>query len=80
MVFLMRCCDPAHKAAHMALLTALMSVSFTLAGVSSGYVAAAIGFVPYFAASFVATIPAMVLIFWLPYLDGRNAAAPAVAS
>src|SRR5690606_9615802 len=35
MVYLMRCCDPAHRAAHMAIVAALMSVSFTLAGVAS---------------------------------------------
>ena len=77
MVFLMRCCDPAHKAAHMALLTAVMSLSFTLAGGVSGFVAEAIGFPSYFALSFVATIPAMVLIPLLPYLDGRAPPAPA---
>jgi PAT family beta-lactamase induction signal transducer AmpG len=74
MVYLMRCCDPQHKAAHMALLTALMSVSFTVAGVSSGFLAEAVGFVSYFAGSFVATIPAMVLIPLLPFLDGRPGA------
>jgi MFS transporter, PAT family, beta-lactamase induction signal transducer AmpG len=76
MVFLMRCCDPAHKAAHMALLTAVMSLAFTLAGGVSGFVAEAIGFPSYFALSFVATIPAMVLIPLLPYLDGRARPAP----
>jgi PAT family beta-lactamase induction signal transducer AmpG len=73
MVYLMRCCDPAHRAAHMALLTALMSLSFTIAGVTSGYLAHALGFVPYFGLSFVATIPAMALLYFLPYLDGREA-------
>ncbi|MBW2524864.1 MAG: MFS transporter [Deltaproteobacteria bacterium] len=77
MVYLMRCCDPAHKAAHMAILTALMSVSFTLAGVVSGFLAEAWGFGPYFAFCFAATFPGMVLIPWLPYLDGRRVAAPA---
>ena len=43
MVYLMRCCDPAHKAAHFAILTALMSVSFTIAGVASGFLANALG-------------------------------------
>lgn len=71
MVYLMRCCDAAYKAAHMAILTALMSVSFTLAGAASGFVAAAMGFRAYFAFSFIATLPAMALIPFLPYLDGR---------
>lgn len=77
MVYLMRCCDPEHKAAHMAILTALMSVSFTVAGTVSGYLAEAMGFAFYFGLTFVATIPAMLLIPWLPYLDhGRSAQAP----
>lgn len=73
MVYLMRCCDPAHKAAHMAILTALMSVSFTLAGVASGFLAEAWGFGRYFLFCFVATVPGMALIPMLPYLDGRRA-------
>jgi len=73
MVYLMRCCDPAHKASHMAILTALMSVSFTLAGVASGFMAEALGFATYFGFSFLATIPGMVLIFFIPFLDGRTA-------
>jgi len=71
MVYLMRCCAPAHKAAHMALLTAVMSLSFTLAGVVSGFLAEAMGFVLYFVLSSLAAVPAMLLIAWLPYLDGR---------
>lgn len=73
MVYLMRCCDPAHKAAHMAILTALMSVSFTLAGVVSGFLAESWGFGPYFGFCFAATLPGMALIPMLPYLDGRAA-------
>ncbi len=69
MVFLMRCCRPGYKAAHMAILTALMSVSFTLAGVASGFLASAAGFTTYFAFTFLATLPAMALIPRLPHLD-----------
>ncbi|MBM4421672.1 MAG: AmpG family muropeptide MFS transporter [Chloroflexi bacterium] len=76
MVYLMRCCDPGHRAAHMAIVTALMSVSFTLAGVGSGFLAAELGFGPYFAFTFVATVPGMLLVFFLPHLDGREAPAP----
>jgi PAT family beta-lactamase induction signal transducer AmpG len=69
LVYIMRCCDPRHKAAHMAILTALMSVGFTLAGVSSGFLAAALGFPRYFFFSFVATLPMMALLFTVPRLD-----------
>ncbi len=68
MVYLMRCCKPGHTAAHYAILSALMSVSFTLAGVVSGFLADAWGFQHYFGFTFVATIPGMALIFFLPYL------------
>ncbi|MCX4242601.1 MFS transporter [Paraliomyxa miuraensis] len=69
MVYLMRCCDPAHKAAHMALLTALASVGFTLAGVASGALTEALGYGPYFVLTFVATLPSMALALVVPHLD-----------
>ncbi|HEY8516194.1 MAG TPA: MFS transporter [Candidatus Binatia bacterium] len=72
MVYLMRCCDPAHRAAHMAIVTALMSVSFTLAGVASGFLADWMGFGPYFLLTFLVTIPGMALVPFLPHLDGRE--------
>ena len=72
MVYLMRCCAPEHRAAHMAIVTALMSVSFTLAGVGSGFLASWLGFGPYFFFTFVVTIPGMLLVFFLPHLDGRE--------
>lgn len=80
MVYLMRCCRPQHRAAHMAILTALMSVSFTLAGVVSGTLAETLGFAPYFLFTFFATLPGMALIPLLPHLreapsEGSGAAA-----
>jgi PAT family beta-lactamase induction signal transducer AmpG len=76
MVYLMRTCDPAHKAGHFAIVSALMSLSFTLAGVLSGFLAEALGFALYFGFTFVATIPSMLLIWFVPHLDGREASAP----
>lgn len=75
MVYLMRTCDPAHKAGHFAIVTALMSVSFTIAGVASGFLADELGFANYFGFTFLATIPGMVLIFFIPHLDGRETTA-----
>lgn len=74
MVYLMRCCRPPFKAAHMAIVTALMSVSFTIAGVMSGVLAEALGFTHYFALSFVASLPGMLLLPFVPYVDGTTAA------
>lgn len=67
-VYIMRCCRPNYKAAHMAIVTALMSVGFTIAGISSGFIAETTGFTQYFFVTFLATIPAMVLIFKIPHL------------
>jgi len=69
MVYLMRCCRPEHKAAHMAIVTALMSVGFTVAGVVSGELAEAVGFSAYFALSFAATLPMMLLLLVAPHLE-----------
>ena len=75
MVYLMRCCRPDYKAAHMAILTALMSVGFTVAGVASGFLAEELGFTLYFGLTFVATVPGMLLIFFIPHLDDQLAEA-----
>ena len=72
MSYLIRCCHPRHRAAHMAILTALMSVSFTVAGVASGFLAAALGYATYFGFTFLVTVPGMLLIFVAPYLDGTR--------
>jgi PAT family beta-lactamase induction signal transducer AmpG len=72
MVYLMRCCLPEHKAAHFALVSALMSLSFTFAGAASGYLATGLGYAPYFALTFVATLPGMALIPFLPHVRGRD--------
>lgn len=75
MVYIMRCAAPSHRASHMAIVTAVMSVGFTAAGVSSGFLADAIGFAPYFGFTFLATLPSMLLIPFIPHLDKRPDAA-----
>ncbi|HSC88314.1 MAG TPA: MFS transporter [Polyangiaceae bacterium] len=61
MVFLMRICDERHRATHFALLTAVMSLSFTFAGAVSGYLAQSLGYAGFFALTIVATLPMMLL-------------------
>lgn len=73
MVYIIRCCRPDHKAAHMALLTSLMSISFTLAGVFSGFLAEAMGFTAFFAFTFFVTLPGMAMTLWVPNIDERGA-------
>lgn len=72
MVYILRCADPRHKAAHMAIVTSLMSLGFTLAGALSGDLAESMGYQNYFLLTFFATIPSMVLAFLVPHLDGRE--------
>ncbi len=64
MVYLMRLCRGEHKAAHFALLTAVMSLGFTLSGAVSGWIAESVGYAPYFVLTFVATAPMMALAPW----------------
>jgi len=68
MVYLMRLCSREHRATHFAVLTALMSLSFTLAGATSGFIAEALGYGRYFGFTFVATLPMTVLGFFAPGL------------
>ncbi len=74
MVYLMRICQKEHKASHFALLTALMSLSFTIAGASSGFLAERTGYPLYFALSVAATIPMMILAFRVPHLEDAKGA------
>ena len=73
MVFSQRTCKSGFKAAHFAMATGIMNISATFAGILSGFLASAVGFTNYFGITFLATIPGMSLIFFLPYLDGSNA-------
>ena len=68
LVYLMRCVKRGHTASHMAIVTALMSLGFTLAGAMSGFIAESFGYGLFFAFTFVAAIPAMLLIPFLPHV------------
>lgn len=72
MVYIMRCCDARHRAAHMAIATSLMSIGFTVAGLVSGVIAAKTGYAWYFGITFLATLPGMALLPFVPHLDGRE--------
>jgi PAT family beta-lactamase induction signal transducer AmpG len=68
MTFLMRICKPEFKAAHYAIGSGLMSMSGLYSGVASGFLAGWLGYAWTFGLSFVVSIPAMLLIPWLPNL------------
>ena len=65
-VFLMRRCLPAHKAAHFAIGSALMSVAATIAGFASGSIVARTGYPVFFLLAFVASLPGVVLTWFVP--------------
>lgn len=68
MTYLMRICRKEHKAAHYAIGSGLMSVTGVFAGVLSGIVAQKMGYAWLFGLSFAVSIPAMLLIPFLPQL------------
>lgn len=69
MVFLLRTCRPEFKAAHYAIGTALMSVPANVLGGFSGRIVEQLGWGGFFVLCFLATVPSMALIPWLPYKD-----------
>jgi len=71
-VYLMRTCRPEFKAAHYAVGSAVMSLGGTLLGGFGGLIVEAIGYVWLYLIGFFASIPSMLLIFWIPYLDGKR--------
>ncbi len=67
--YLMRTCLDEFKAAHFAIGSGLMNISGVLAGASSGFLAAWLGYGAFFGVSFLASLPGMALIFFIPFLD-----------
>jgi PAT family beta-lactamase induction signal transducer AmpG len=65
----MRTCLPEYKAAHFAIGTGLMNLSGVLSGVLSGFLAGWLGYGMFFGLSFLASIPGMVLLFFIPFVD-----------
>jgi PAT family beta-lactamase induction signal transducer AmpG len=65
----MRTCLAEFKAAHFAIGTGLMNISGVLSGVLSGFLAGWLGYGVFFGISFLASIPGMLLIFFIPFLE-----------
>lgn len=68
---LMRSCLPEFKAAHFAIGTGVMNVSSVISGVMSGFLAGWLGYWPFFGITFLATIPGMLMVFFIPFLDEK---------
>ena len=67
--YLMRTCLPNFKAAHFAIGTGLMNISGVFSGVVSGFLAQWLGYGFFFGISFLASIPGMMLIPFIPFLE-----------
>lgn len=66
MVYLMRLCSAEFKAAHFAIGTAIMSIGSTLIGGFGGIIVEHLGYTNLFILGFIAAIPSMVLLFFIP--------------
>ena len=67
--YLMRTCLSNFKAAHFAIGTGLMNISGVLSGVVSGFLAQWLGYGFFFGISFLLSIPGMMLIPFIPFLE-----------
>jgi MFS transporter, PAT family, beta-lactamase induction signal transducer AmpG len=74
--FLMRTCLSEYKAAHFAIGTGLMNLSGVFAGVLGGFLAGWLGYGAFFGLSFIASIPGMVLVFFIPFLEPTKRSNP----
>lgn len=72
MTYLMRICHKDFKAAHYAIGSGLMNLTAPFSGVLSGLIAGWLGFAWLFGLSFVVSIPAMLLIPFLPNLENNG--------
>jgi MFS transporter, PAT family, beta-lactamase induction signal transducer AmpG len=68
-VFMMRLCHAEFKAAHYAIGSAIMSIPSTLIGGFSGRLVEQMGYFNLFVLGFFATIPSMIMLYWLPIKD-----------
>ncbi len=68
-VFLLTTVKTEYKAAHYATATALMALGVMLPGAVSGYLCNHLGYANFFLLSFLAAIPGVIIIFYLPVKD-----------
>lgn len=69
---LMRSCLPEFKAAHFAVGTGVMNVSSVISGVMSGFLAGWLGYWLFFGITFLASVPGMLMVFFIPFLDEKK--------
>jgi MFS transporter, PAT family, beta-lactamase induction signal transducer AmpG len=69
----MRSCLPEFKAAHFAIGSGLWNICGVISGILSGFLAGWLGYWPFFGIAFLASIPGMLLVFFIPFLDEKKA-------
>ncbi len=69
-VFLLSVVKPQYKAAHYAIATAIMALGLVVPGYISGYMTTWLGYPNFFLVSFLASIPGIITIFFLPIKEG----------
>jgi len=77
MIYAMRTCKPEYKAAHFAIASAIASIAGTVIGGFGGVIVGRVGYLGLFILAFVAALPSMGCLFFLPYLDREHVPAPA---
>lgn len=71
-VYLLRTCKPEFKASHYAVGSAIMSLFSTFFGGFGGIIVERMGYLNMFILSFCASIPAMLLMFWVPMHENSS--------
>jgi len=71
-VFLLRTCKPEYKASHYAVGSAIMSIFSTLFGGFGGIIVEMMGYLNLFIMAFCASIPAMLLMVWVPIKEEQT--------
>ncbi|MDO8461249.1 MAG: MFS transporter [Deltaproteobacteria bacterium] len=66
MIYLMRLCKTEFKAAHYAIGSAIISLGSTFIGGFGGFLVEAFGYTTLFTLGFLASIPSMLMLFWIP--------------
>lgn len=68
-VYILRTCMPEYKASHFAVGTAIMSLFSTFFGGFGGLIVESIGYLDMFLLAFFASLPSMLLLFFVPIRD-----------
>jgi PAT family beta-lactamase induction signal transducer AmpG len=71
-VFLLRTCKPEFKASHYAVGSAIMSIFSTFFGGFGGLIVERIGYLNMFIMAFFTSLPAMLLMIWVPIKEEQT--------